>query len=92
MLEGFTYRQPMSWFQATPDSPSGWHRSISDINYEFRYLTYAAADSIATARAGLSSPYSDSYVVTASWFRFSDDGGYGVRGNEKRRGPGVAGS
>jgi hypothetical protein len=86
MIEGISYRQPLSFYVlADSTAPTGFHRTVSEINYEFRYLTYAAADSIAAAKQALSSPFTDSYIVTARWVRSYDDGGYNVKVNEKRK-------
>lgn len=92
MSEGFKYREPLSWYQVTDSTVTGFHRTVSEVNYEFRGLSYTAADSIATTKAATSSPYSDSFIVTAHWQRSSEAGHYSVIVNEKSRAAWVADS
>jgi hypothetical protein len=81
MTEGYRYTDAAPFtIVSDSSSPTGYSREISEVHYEFRWLTFAAADSIAAARKSLSSP---AHKIDASWFRMSDNGAYGVRVIEK---------
>ena len=87
---GYRYRQTMP-FTIVGDSasPRGYHREIQDRQYEFRGLTFAAADSIAAAKKNASV---DSHTIDAAYFRENDAGAYGVRIAEHIRSAWVADS
>lgn len=90
MTAGYRYRQPLPFvIVADSAAPLGYHREIQDIQYEYRGLTYAAADSIAAAKKSVSV---DSHTVDAAWFRENDAGAYGVRVAEHIRTAWVADS
>lgn len=73
MLTGYRYRAHSAFYIADSTSFKGYYRDISSKDYEFRGLTYAAADSIA---ATYKSKTSGDSIYDAYWARQNDAGMY----------------
>lgn len=76
MLTGFRYRQTAHYYIVDSSAPKGYERTITEENFEFRGLSFTAADSIAgTYKAKTTG---DSNVYDANWQQQAPPGWYKV--------------